>query len=335
MSPPLQGESLPRPKLAPFAKLTHEQLAIPRPLRGEIADGTKLTRHEKLVLMALDRFTRGGRVPCTASNLQIADAIGDTGKDACRRRQIQYALYGRKRKKDGVTKVYPGLCDPSRGFVESRSAEPGKLRELTLTPKWLAWATVRVFESSNGATNAPSLEPPAVDQTLAIAEVSTVPLADDRPPALVGPLFAPASAIAKLTHGSVEQSKPVPGAPIAAGPTPARAIEPSAEVKNRVLGSTIRNLMDHAIFLVALLRARGVDFKLGDDGKVKPVRLSANAELPSDDETAVLSWLKPEVVEVLKPAAEKSKPPPKAGEPPGQPRAPQGLEPGGDQGDDR
>src|SRR3954470_4503162 len=106
--PPPADAPAPRFKFSPgFVVVTPEQLAIPETPRGAVPDDHHLSIIEKYVLCAILRWNHSGK-PCTASNLEIADAIGLRGDPEARRMRVQIALNGRWL--HGV-KV-PGMADP-------------------------------------------------------------------------------------------------------------------------------------------------------------------------------------------------------------------------------
>jgi hypothetical protein len=289
-----------------------------------------VTQLEWLVLCALERFSWSGKDPCYATNLQIADAIGLTGSGDTRKRMVRIALHGRtyrkgrwdpetgKWKRDGEEVKIPGLCDPSRGFVEVRKVDDSAPRELVLTSRWLKWGRVRLLNEGNGG---PREAGPRDGQgsVPAVAEVSTAPPAGNV-------TTAPASPPPPVASETVEPetapaiAEPAIGAPTG-GPAPAPAEQPSPEVLAEVLGRYASFDRAHsAEWLLGKLGQRGVRLKRCGDGKVRPLP-SPGVEAPTENETAVLRWLKPEVVAVLEAKEEKSKPPPEAGEPRGSERA--------------
>jgi hypothetical protein len=146
-----------------FVQVTLDQLAIPEPPRGAVADGEHLTKREKQVLCGLLKWCWGGRL-CTASDLEIADAIGLTGSNAARKRMIQIALHGRTR--DGIK--YPGMADPERGWITILpDGNPRTGRAIDVSPKYRNWMRIRVHrESNHPAGSEPGLTTPTSSGSL-------------------------------------------------------------------------------------------------------------------------------------------------------------------------
>src|ERR671933_2434423 len=78
-----------------FVATTHDQLGVPLTRRGSIPDGEHLSPVEKLLMIALEvRGWNGG--PCTASNAELAEAIGLQGSRVNQLRYVSKLLCGRK-----------------------------------------------------------------------------------------------------------------------------------------------------------------------------------------------------------------------------------------------
>jgi hypothetical protein len=230
-----------------FVQTTHDQLAVPLTRRGSIPDGDHLSPTEKLLMIALEvRGWQGG--PCTASNLQLAEAIGLEGSHASRVRYIKI-LFG-ERKIRGTMR--PGLV--ARGWVEIvPDIDPRNPtgRKIVRAAKWREYrrkhAEIRVF---NEGRCAPKDEGPDVAAL---------------PPAAAG--------------------QPVDAAPSAS---------PSDEILAAVLGTfAVRyDRAEKARVMVGSLRRREWMLKLQPDGKVRPDPRHGNVEPLSEEDLAVLKWLK-------------------------------------------
>jgi hypothetical protein len=273
-----------------------------------------VSKLEFAVLCALMKITFHGKDRCFATNLEIAREAGLDGGAYARRSQVRIALHGRsyrkgrwdpeagKWKRDGELVTVPGLCDPSRGFVEARRDGPSAPRELVLTPRWLEWGRVRLFDGGNGGpreegTTAPVEQPsPAAPET---AETGTAPAIT--PSATMAPTF---------------------------GPAPAPVEQPSAEALAEVLGNHAREpRQGQAWQLFEMMKRRGARLYLDDNGSPK-YEVGPGYDPLTGAERSVLRWLKPELVELLKAEAENSKPQPKAGDAPdGEKAAPRVVRP--------
>ncbi len=312
-----QGSPAPKPGRPHFIQITHDQLALPKTRRGETHDGNRVSQLQWLVLCGLERLSWGGKRKCRAKDLEIADAIGLTGRDRARRNQVQIALHGRTYRKwnpetgkrDGELVRAPGLCDPPLGFVEALHGPAGE-RELALTPKWLQWNRFRVFQGGNGG----SREGGPGDAQGVIREaagVSTVPPGGDGSTAPADP---PPPESSEATETGTATAVAVGTNVARDGETaPATAGRPSPETLNEVLGRhASAGRASQAEWLVGRLGQRGVRFGLCGDGKVRPLP-NPGAEPPTETETAILRWLKPEIVALLEAEAVKAKASPKAG----------------------
>jgi hypothetical protein len=165
-----------------YVQVTNDQIAFPRKPRGAVPDGEHLSAREWAFMVLLGRWCYRGK-PCTQDNLELADAMGITGTEQARKDHIKILLNGRWN--HGIR--WPGLCDPSRGFIIRKYARGGRNdRQLYTTKKWEQFSrAMRLFVPAPTAENEP-LGPqddpqppelhPVIIEAAAIAEKHILPL---------------------------------------------------------------------------------------------------------------------------------------------------------------
>jgi len=335
------GRARVRPPDRNYVKVTREHIAMPRRGCAGTPDGCGPSPYQKILLFHLLERTWWGEHVCTLSNLKIADATGRTGKVGSRRDAVKHALYGRTYKagrtdresgkytRDGATVTSPGLID--MGFVEVRQV--GDARELLLTRLFLEWGRFRVFDDGGGPparcdrpAAPPRAEAPVLPGlALVVGQAAPAVAPAVAPPIAEAPAVAPAEPAPAVPPIVEEPAPPIAEAPAVAGPAPAAspvldqpdppapAERPAPEVLEEVLGryATFPRPAQ-AEHLLGLLNRRQIRFRSEDGGAFRQVRFPGCGEL-TDPETAVIRWLKPEVLAALNPAAEKPRAVPEAG----------------------
>lgn len=183
-----------------WVQVGNDQLAFPEKPPGSVPDGEHLSAIEKLFLITIGRWCHHGN-PCERDDLEIAEAMALDGDAKARRLRVQRIINGRW---VGKTR-WPGLCDPSRGFITRVYRKGGRnARRLYTTAKWEKYARAMhrlvVAPQDEPAAPPPHEQPAGPELHPAIREAATIAEQHIRPP-LVG------QAVAEMIRGDHRWSR--------------------------------------------------------------------------------------------------------------------------------